>query len=71
MSYIANLLREAADEIEVGEPDRAAWRVADAGGLLRAQLEEVTRPASEGPLAGLEERTGLGYMLPAPVEVSA
>lgn len=58
----AELLETAARLLRTGQAHRAAWRVADAGWLLRAQLE------MEGHthLAGLDETTGRGSILPDP-----
>ena len=56
---IASLLETAARLVRNGELDRAAWRVADAGGRLREALEEDEQSA-----CGLDRRTGLGCELP-------
>ena len=61
MDTIEHLLREAADCLEDGDAPRAAWRVADAAGLLRERL------AREKGLSGLDEPTGRGFLLPRPV----
>lgn len=60
------LLREAVLRLERGELDCAAWRLADAGGLLRARLV-VACPNAE--LIGLQAPTGLGYLLPYPLRI--
>ena len=57
---IRGLLREAIECLEEGVPQMAAWRVADAGGLLRAVLEARGRPN----ISGCHEITGRGCMLP-------
>jgi hypothetical protein len=43
-----------------GSLDRAAWRLADAGLMLRQRLESMGRT----DLTGLDEVTGLGALLP-------
>lgn len=60
ISEIRNLLNVALACLESGEMDRMAWRIADAGGVLR---EELTGKY-EGDLCGLDDPTGRGYMLP-------
>jgi hypothetical protein len=61
---IAGLLETAARLVRNGELDRAAWRLADAGGRLRIALEEQELSAS-----GLDHPTGLGCKLPRRDEV--
>lgn len=64
---IFNLLDEATSLVRAGEADRAAWRVADAGALLRENLEIQGR----ANLAGLDQPTGLGATLPISVRIPA
>lgn len=62
----AHLAKIAAQLIETGDLHSAAWRLADAGLLLRRQLEENN--AATDPhhvwLCGFNEPTGRGAMLP-------
>lgn len=57
---IATMLEQAAAMIRGGQPHRAAWRVADAGVLLRDLLESMP----ESDLCGLDRPTGRGAALP-------
>lgn len=59
---ITHLLREAANSIDDGSPERAVWRVADAGGLLREMYEFIGE--DERASIGLTRTTGRGYVLP-------
>lgn len=58
---IASLLETAAMLIRHGETANAAWRVADAGLLLRQHLEEKGHQS----LIGLDQITGRGAVLPS------
>jgi len=62
MNEILHLLQMTKTMIECGEPDRAAWRLADAGFLLRQQLEG--NPLTDPGLIGLNTPTGRGVKLP-------
>ena len=55
----AAILRRCRGDSRNPEAERAAWRIADAGGLLRAALE----------MAGwesLNDESGRGFLLPRP-----
>lgn len=54
------LIAEATPLLKHGQPDRAAWRLADAAGLASEVAQEVGAPA---PLAGIDEPTGMGFLL--------
>ncbi len=56
------LLHEAVHYVEDGEWDRAAWRLADVGGMVRAAIE--ARWPDRRPLVGVDEPTAQGYVLP-------
>ena len=58
-AMIADLLEVAARQVRAGDLERAAWRVADAGGRLRADMEALGLSA-----CGLDDLTGLGCRLP-------
>lgn len=66
-SEILSLLAVATACIEQGEPERAAWRLADAGGLLRANLPQ--KPGDE--LIGRDIPSGRGYSLPVKTAAQA
>lgn len=53
-------LRDAAQNVAAGDFDRAAWRIADAGGLLRAALSENGATG----MAGFDLPSGRGFVLP-------
>ena len=61
ISAVRNLLNVSLYCLETGEIDRMAWRLADAGGILREELAGKF----DGELCGLDDPTGRGYMLPA------
>ena len=48
-----------------GDITPAAWRLADAGLLLRLHLEHDLKHIEERRLCGLDEPTGRGAMLPS------
>lgn len=54
------LVDQAKAQIECGEELNAAWRLADAAGLLR----EALPPKAGESLIGRDEPTGRGYVLP-------
>lgn len=56
---ISDLLKLAASMVEKGQLDRAAWRVADAGLMLRLYAEERGYCGQ-----GIDEFTWLGAKLP-------
>lgn len=56
---VSDLLKTAALLVEKGEIDRAAWRIADAGLMLRIYAEERGYRGQ-----GIDEFTGLGAKLP-------
>lgn len=64
---IINLLYSAIACLESNDPhfnNAAAWRIADAAGLLREEL-----PAKEGEeLIGRDMQTGRGFILPTRLE---
>jgi hypothetical protein len=60
---VIDLMHMAERYIQAGEIECAAWRVADAGGLLREALEALPH---EADLIGLDCPTGRGYVLPKP-----
>jgi hypothetical protein len=57
---IAVLLKEALSRMQEGSPQNAAWRIADAGLLLRRSLED----SGHENLIGLDRPTGRGAVLP-------
>jgi len=57
---LESLLKAAMVRLQDNEPDNMAWRLADAGGLLR---EALPKKAGES-LIGRDDPTGRGYMLP-------
>ena len=59
-SEIRFLLNAAMVRLQDDEPENMAWRLADAGGLLR---ESLPRKVGED-LIGRDEPTGRGYLLP-------
>ena len=59
-SEIRFLLNAAMVRLNDDEPENMAWRLADAGGLLR---EALPRKVGED-LIGRDEPTGRGYVLP-------
>ncbi len=55
-----DLLRQALERIESGEHEAAAWRLADAGLMLR----KVLTAKEAGDLIGYDVPTGRGAFLP-------
>lgn len=66
VTKIVGLLEESVMTLRTGRPHRSAWRVADAGGLLRTLFEQHPDLRGPGgrPLVGLEAVTGLDVLLP-------
>lgn len=56
---ISSMLRTASMLVERGQLDRAAWRVADAGLMLRICAEDRGFKGQ-----GIDEKTGFGSTLP-------
>jgi len=63
MKYAERLLRESLDAIERGDYAMAAWRVADAGLMLRELIDNSD--LSTVNMLGHTVPTGLGVLLPA------
>ena len=61
-AHIERALETVVLLLKRGEADRAAWRLADAAGMLREQLTRHKFTA----LVGLDEPTGRGFTLPSP-----
>ena len=60
LQEVRGLLVEAATLLNETQAERAAWRIADAGGLLRVYLDATLR----GHVIGCGEPTGRGCLLP-------
>ena len=60
LQEVRGLLLDAAALLNAVQADRAAWRIADAGGRLRAYLEATLREH----VIGCGEPTGRGCLLP-------
>ena len=60
LAFIAKLVNESYSCITDGQPERAAWRLADAGLALREYLETHGYAAT----TGVDEPTGKGARLP-------